>query len=256
MSIKLNETQLALLGAAAQREDRHLTSPKGAKLAPARKAAAKLMEAGFVREVKAKKDVPVWRRDEEMGCDYALKLTAAGLKTIAAAAGTDDRSSAALEPIGGAAQTTAAAATTDAEPKLATHPAPDSDGSLAATPSMASARAGTKTAAVIALLGRAQGATIAELVAATNWLPHTTRAALTGLRKRGFVLNSDRSDRTRGSIYRILEAPTAGPSTDQAATDDAKVAAGSRASSSAPVPRARHRAPSPDMAAAGRYEAL
>ncbi len=44
----------------------------------------------------------------------------------------------------------------------------------------------TKSAAVIALLSRPDGATLAELIAATDWLPHTTRAALTGLRKKGY----------------------------------------------------------------------
>src|SRR5208337_2393059 len=47
------------------------------------------------------------------------------------------------------------------------------------------------------------GATIDELIDATGWLPHTTRAALTGLRKRGFALAIDRSEKKRGSIYRI-----------------------------------------------------
>jgi DNA-binding IclR family transcriptional regulator len=43
-------------------------------------------------------------------------------------------------------------------------------------------------ARVIALLQRDQGATLADLIAATDWLPHTSRAALTGLRKRGYVV--------------------------------------------------------------------
>lgn len=34
-------------------------------------------------------------------------------------------------------------------------------------------------------------------------LPHTTRAALTGLRKRGFPVAIDRSDKQRGSTYRV-----------------------------------------------------
>jgi Protein of unknown function (DUF3489) len=60
-------------------------------------------------------------------------------------------------------------------------------------------RKGTKMARVIALLQRDQGATLADLIAATDWLPHTSRAALTGLRKRGYVVALDRSDRKRGS---------------------------------------------------------
>ena len=46
----------------------------------------------------------------------------------------------------------------------------------------------TKSAAVVVLLQRPQGATLAELIAATGWLPHTTRAALTGIRKKGQVI--------------------------------------------------------------------
>ncbi|MGJ3627123.1 DUF3489 domain-containing protein [Sphingomonas sp. MMS24-JH45] len=49
------------------------------------------------------------------------------------------------------------------------------------------AKSATKTDAVLALLRRAEGATLADLIAATGWLPHTTRAALTGLRKKGHV---------------------------------------------------------------------
>jgi hypothetical protein len=49
-------------------------------------------------------------------------------------------------------------------------------------------RAGPKSAAVIALLQREQGATLSEMVEATGWLPHTTRAALTGLRKKGHAI--------------------------------------------------------------------
>ena len=46
-------------------------------------------------------------------------------------------------------------------------------------------RGPSKIASVIALLGRPEGATLAEMVEATGWLPHTTRAALTGLKKQG-----------------------------------------------------------------------
>jgi hypothetical protein len=42
----------------------------------------------------------------------------------------------------------------------------------------------SKTSAVLDLLRRDEGATLAELITATDWLPHTTRAALTGLRKK------------------------------------------------------------------------
>ena len=52
----------------------------------------------------------------------------------------------------------------------------------------------TKSAAVIALLRREEGATLAELVEATAWQPHTTRAMLTGLRKKGHLLTRGKRD--------------------------------------------------------------
>jgi DNA-binding MarR family transcriptional regulator len=64
----------------------------------------------------------------------------------------------------------------------------------------------TKQARVIAILERDTGATLAELIAVTGWLPHTTRATLTGLRRKGFVL--DKSKREDGTtVYRITSTP-------------------------------------------------
>jgi hypothetical protein len=251
MSIKLSGTQLALLGAASQREDLLLTTPKGARLAQARKAAAKLIEAGLVREVKAKKGAPVWRRDEEAHCDYALKLTATGLKAITAEAEAQDPISAARASSDEAPDK---ANMPDAEPKLASNQASGSEG-YPSTSKAVSPRAGTKIAEVIARLARAEGATISELIAATGWLPHTTRAALTGLRKRGSALTLDRSDRTRGSIHRIATQPPSEPSTDRGVVDEAAHAAGGGCAVPASIPRARRRAAKSEAVAAASREA-
>jgi len=62
----------------------------------------------------------------------------------------------------------------------------------------------SKTGKVLALLKRAEGATLDELVAATGWLPHTTRAALTGLRKKGHAIQRTKVDGV--SRYGIAEA--------------------------------------------------
>jgi hypothetical protein len=59
----------------------------------------------------------------------------------------------------------------------------------------------SKAAFVVELLQRDNGATLDELVATTGWLPHTTRAALTGLRKKGHVL--DKSKREGVTCYSI-----------------------------------------------------
>lgn len=46
----------------------------------------------------------------------------------------------------------------------------------------------SKTARIVTLMQRKQGATLEELIDATNWLPHTTRAALTGLKRKGHMV--------------------------------------------------------------------
>ena len=80
-------------------------------------------------------------------------------------------------------------------------------------PAQVTFRAGTKQALIAGLLAREQGATLDELIAATGWLPHTTRAALTGLRRKGFAL--DKSSRENGKTAWHIEPP------DKAAPDDA-----------------------------------
>ena len=63
---------------------------------------------------------------------------------------------------------------------------------------------GSKLDRVLAMLSATSGATIAELIAATHWLPHTTRAVLTGLRKRGYELTLTCGERDGASVYRIV----------------------------------------------------
>jgi hypothetical protein len=58
---------------------------------------------------------------------------------------------------------------------------------------------------VIEQLQRADGAAIVDLTYATGWLPHTTRAALTGLRKRGYAVIRERIG-AGDSVYRISDA--------------------------------------------------
>jgi hypothetical protein len=44
----------------------------------------------------------------------------------------------------------------------------------------------TQAKLLLSLLQREQGATLAELVEATGWQPHSARAALTNIRKKGY----------------------------------------------------------------------
>jgi hypothetical protein len=58
------------------------------------------------------------------------------------------------------------------------------------------------------LSSKQQGTTLDALAKATGWLPHSTRAALTSLRKRGFAVERIRNE-TKGSLYRIANGSDA-----------------------------------------------
>ena len=197
MSIKLTDTQLVLLVAAAKRKDLCLVAPPTLKGATAQKVASKLISAGFVKEVKAKASDPIWRRDEESGASYVLKLTAAGAKAIA----VDD----AAKPEDAGEESDALANRDQAAipSKLDAKQARSAEAMERGPIRPSAPRFGSKLARVVGLLHRDDGATIEELIAATGWLAHTTRAALTGLRKRGYAVAIDRSEDKRGSCYRI-----------------------------------------------------
>lgn len=64
------------------------------------------------------------------------------------------------------------------------------------------ARTNTKFAGVLAMLQRPDGATVAEIMKVTGWLPHTTRARIsTGCRQFGLSVNTEKVD-GRGRVYR------------------------------------------------------
>lgn len=64
------------------------------------------------------------------------------------------------------------------------------------------AKPASKRDQLAALLVRDEGATIVEMQQATGWLPHTVRAALTGLKKLGYAIDSDKADGVR--TYRAV----------------------------------------------------
>lgn len=49
-------------------------------------------------------------------------------------------------------------------------------------------RAGTKQAKLVAMLSRKSGVTLVKASEALGWQPHTTRATMTGLKKRGYMI--------------------------------------------------------------------
>ncbi len=76
-------------------------------------------------------------------------------------------------------------------------------GEVAAAADRSEPRANSKLAVLVDLLSRDGGATLSELTSATGWLPHTTRAAMTRLRQRGFGLERFRNEVGGASTFRI-----------------------------------------------------
>ena len=70
-------------------------------------------------------------------------------------------------------------------------------GSHSQAVSAARPKAPSKQQQLAALVVRNEGATLDQMIAVTGWLPHTTRAALTGLRKKGYAISSDKVDGVR-----------------------------------------------------------
>jgi hypothetical protein len=185
MSVKLTDAQLVMMSAAAQRKDGCLSALTTIKGAALRKVGVKLAKLGLVREIGAKAGAPIWGRDDA-GQGYALKLTAAGLKAVA----VDERSQNVIDP-------------SEAAPPQAKNVVGPDEGRQ---PACVVPRDGSKLALVIEHLQHADGATLIDLTQATGWLPHTTRAALTGLRKRGYAVTRERVG-AGDSVYRISDAP-------------------------------------------------
>lgn len=184
---KLSDSQLVVLSAACQRAD-HNVLPLPAKLkgGAAGKVINSLLAKRLIKEVRAKRDEPVWRADDDRG-RIALRATRAAFDALGidpADVGSDDEA----EPAGEGADAEAAARRFKSK-KLT---------------SASAARTDTKQAQLIAMLRRAKGATVDEIAAALSWQAHTVRGAIAGALKKklGLQVTSEKYDK-RGRIYRI-----------------------------------------------------
>jgi Protein of unknown function (DUF3489) len=174
-TISLTNAQRILLSGAAEREDGACDLPPRAKGRTAPKYVASLIDQHLVREVRARTGMSVLR-DDDAGRPLALVITKRGRDAVRVAASPAGETPNAI-------------------------PDPDQE----ATTTAHQPREGSKIATVIRLLSRETGAGLPDLIAATGWLPHTTRAALTGLRKRGYDVTRVRQEEG-GTSYRILTA--------------------------------------------------
>src|SRR6266849_1700810 len=79
--MKLSDTQLMILSSASQRTDLAAVLPANLKGSAANKVVNKLLNEKLLQELRAKDDMPVWRRGDD-NRPYSLRITKAGLNAI------------------------------------------------------------------------------------------------------------------------------------------------------------------------------
>jgi hypothetical protein len=147
--------------------------------------------------VPARDSLPVWRRDEE-NRPLALRITKHGLDAIQVdESGSRPEAGEASGPEPGA--NLAGNKPSRRAPARRKSKAADK----APKPRVSRNRSDSKQARVIEMLRRRQGATVAAIMKATGWQPHSVRGFLAGVvrRKFGLALVSEKSDDER--VYRI-----------------------------------------------------
>ncbi len=156
---RLSDTQSCLLSAAANHSDRSLFPlPDGLKARGAvlQRTLAALLRRGLIVEISSTRDATTWRTGED-GRRIGLAATDAGLAAIG------------IDPAPDPAES-------------------DKEIVVCKEPPRNPVRPTGKLDMVLAAIEASGGATLDDLTAATGWLPHTTRAAITRLRQRGFKI--------------------------------------------------------------------
>jgi hypothetical protein len=164
-TIELSETQRQILTTACERKGGYvLPADTTVKGGALNKVLGSMLTRGLVQEVPASGKQQVSRTAED-GTALTLKVTKAAHEAV------------------GTKRKVNAAAKAKASPKQ---------------------RGDTKQAQVIAMLKRPKGATIAEIIAATEWQAHTVRGFFAGALKRrlGLEVTSEKVD-DRGRVYRL-----------------------------------------------------
>jgi len=170
---KLSNLHYVLLAIAVKRGSGSVLPPStsiGVTRAGLTRAINTLIKRGYAEEADAADESSVWRVAGKR--KVAAVITDAGRMAVAEADGKKPEEAPPAAPLG-------EAPVAEVKPK-------------------------TKQALLIELLQRDGGATLAQLVEATSWLPHTARAVLTGLRKKGHVITASKADGL--SVYRVQRA--------------------------------------------------
>ena len=197
----LTDTQLIILSTAGQRDDGMVLplpkslKPRGAAVSHVLKS---LLKKRLLDEQPAGNTATAWRKTKD-GQRLTLVISAAGRQAIGIAADEQrEPTPASLSARG--TRRSAGRRHKASESKGASVPSSHSK----KTASPTGLRTGTKLALLVDLLRRKGGATIAEVMTATGWQPHSVRGAISGALKKklGLAVASDKVE-GRGRVYRI-----------------------------------------------------
>ncbi|GGJ23895.1 DUF3489 domain-containing protein [Neoroseomonas lacus] len=179
----LTVVQLLILTTATQRPDRMvlpLPPTIRARGGAQRNLLGALLKMELVAEVPGDDAGIAWRTDEA-GQHHGLRITTAGL------AAADVHEDAPVETADADADTSFGGVASSTGGDAATVEEPGAEQVMQEAPP----RRPTGTLGeVLQAISAEAGATLAEITTLTGWLPHTARAAVTGLRKRGFDVDS------------------------------------------------------------------
>ena len=188
--MKLTDTQMIILSAAAERDDGSIHPlPKTLKGGAVTKVTGALLRRGLIAEAP--------RRNGAAIGEANFAITAEGARAInVEPAECPHLADTGARPADGGQEGKAAAPAPAKAKKAAT------GRDTAKGPGKQ--RAGTKQALVVEMLRRPEGATVDQIMAATGWQRHTVRGAFAGAikKKLGLAIASEKVE-DRGRVYRV-----------------------------------------------------
>lgn len=169
----LSDTQLVLLSAAAQRDDRRLVLPERLRGGAAQKVLSTLAAKGLI-EPAPEDTSPRPLNAQELPGTTSYQISRTGIESL----GIEVDAAKPDEERPGNKELAAAPEAVSPMSPAETPDVPDAAGpDFRPARAHSAPRSGSKLADVIALLDRVEGASIDELIAVTGWLPHTSRLA-------------------------------------------------------------------------------
>ncbi|OAN53022.1 hypothetical protein A6A04_15005 [Paramagnetospirillum marisnigri] len=189
-TIQLSDTQSVILSAACAREGGLVlpitTSLKGGAVDM---VLTSMIKKGLIEAIPVEAGAPVWREDDDR-TPLTLVATAAAYTALGIVADTGADTAPEEEPA------------TDMADEAESPPTDAHVAKPARKP-----REGTKQEALIAMLKRPEGSSIAEITAEFGWLAHTARGAIAGALKKklGLDVTSEKIE-GRGRVYKLDSA--------------------------------------------------